>query len=139
LGVEGGADSGELNSIDSRTKGGAMEGAPLSFRDGLPTGRRGWDGRTLTFSARERQGLVRFIGNGGLLFFDDYNHDVNGVYATSFEAEMRRIVPGAEGSRNCPPAIPSITRSSRRCRPVAHEPRTQWMGRQRGARLCAWR
>ena len=41
----------------------------------------------------EREGLRRFVDTGGLLFSDDCNHDVNGLYATSFEAEMRRVFP----------------------------------------------
>jgi hypothetical protein len=31
---------------------------------------------------------------GGLLFSDDCNHDVNGLYAKSFEEEMRALFPG---------------------------------------------
>jgi len=52
-------------------------------------------GHTLVrFSAAERQNLVDFVDNGGLLFSDDCNHDVNGLYAKSFEEEMRRAFPG---------------------------------------------
>jgi hypothetical protein len=49
--------------------------------------------KLVRFSERERKGLARFVDNGGLLFSDDCNHDVNGLYATSFEAEMRRAFP----------------------------------------------
>ncbi len=41
------------------------------------------------FSERERDGLRRFVQQGGLLFSDDCNHDVDGLYARSFEQEMR--------------------------------------------------
>jgi hypothetical protein len=51
--------------------------------------------KLVRFSEKERQGLVRYVENGGLLFSDDCNHDVNGLYAKSFEAEMRRTFPGA--------------------------------------------
>jgi hypothetical protein len=52
-------------------------------------------GHTLVrFSGRERQGLQRFVDQGGLLFSDDCNHDVAGLYAVSFEREMRTIFPG---------------------------------------------
>ena len=44
--------------------------------------------KLVRFSEKERQGLVRFVENGGLLFSDDCNHDVNGLYAKTFEAEM---------------------------------------------------
>ena len=46
------------------------------------------------FSARERAGLVRFAAAGGLLFSDDCNHDIDGLYAKSFEQEMRTTFPG---------------------------------------------
>ena len=42
--------------------------------------------KLVRFSEKERQGLVRYVDNGGLLFSDDCNHDVNGLYAKSFEA-----------------------------------------------------
>jgi len=50
--------------------------------------------KLVRFSEAERQGLVRFVENGGVLFSDDCNHDVNGLFATSFEAEMRRAFSG---------------------------------------------
>ena len=50
--------------------------------------------KLVRFSEKERQGLVRFVDNGGLLFSDDCNHDVNGLYARSFEGEMRRAFNG---------------------------------------------
>ena len=45
--------------------------------------------KLVRFSEKERQGLRRYVENGGLLFSDDCNHDVNGLYAKSFETEMR--------------------------------------------------
>jgi hypothetical protein len=54
-------------------------------------------GHTLVrFSTAERENLVRYVESGGLLFSDDCNHDVDGLYAKSFEAEMRRAFPGAD-------------------------------------------
>jgi hypothetical protein len=50
--------------------------------------------KLVRFSEKERKGLVRYVENGGLLFSDDCNHDVNGLYAKSFEAEMQRTFPG---------------------------------------------
>ena len=46
--------------------------------------------KLVRFSEKERQGLVRYVENGGLLFSDDCNHDVNGLYAKTFESEMTR-------------------------------------------------
>ena len=59
--------------------------------------------KLVRFSEKERAGLTRFVENGGLLFSDDCNHDVNGLYAKSFEAEAARIFPG-DGSL---PKIPN--------------------------------
>jgi len=53
-------------------------------------------GHTLVrFTAAERENLRRFADAGGLLFSDDCNHDVNGLYAKSFEQEMRATFPDA--------------------------------------------
>jgi len=64
-------------------------------------------GHTLVrFSAAERQNLVDFVDNGGLLFSDDCNHDVNGLYAKSFEEEMRRAFPGPKSLAKLPNSHP---------------------------------
>jgi hypothetical protein len=52
--------------------------------------------KLVRFSEKQRANLVRFVDNGGLLFSDDCNHDVNGLYAKSFEEEMRRAFPGSD-------------------------------------------
>ena len=57
--------------------------------------------KLVRFSDAERKGLVRFVENGGLLFSDDCNHDVNGLYAKTFEAEM--------GKAFGPNAMPKIS------------------------------
>src|SRR5690348_195010 len=51
--------------------------------------------KLVRFTASERENLRRFADAGGLLFSDDCNHDVNGLYATSFEQEMRATFPDA--------------------------------------------
>jgi Domain of unknown function (DUF4159) len=52
-------------------------------------------GHTLVrFSEQERAKLRSYVEHGGLLFSDDCNHDVAGLYAVSFEQEMRTIFPG---------------------------------------------
>jgi hypothetical protein len=50
--------------------------------------------KLVRFSRRERDRLARFVENGGFLFSDDCNHDIEGLYARSFEEEMRTIFPG---------------------------------------------
>jgi hypothetical protein len=50
--------------------------------------------KLVRFSAKERAQLRRYVEHGGLLFSDDCNHDVAGLYATSFEQEMKVVFPG---------------------------------------------
>ncbi len=49
--------------------------------------------KLVRFTQAERENLRRFADAGGLLFSDDCNHDVNGLYAKSFEQEMRIAFP----------------------------------------------
>ena len=58
------------------------------------------------FSERERDGLRRFVEQGGLLFSDDCNHDVDGLYARSFEQEMRRTFGPAGAMPKLPATHP---------------------------------
>ena len=51
--------------------------------------------KLVRFSREERAQLERFVQQGGFLFSDDCNHDINGLYAKSFEEEMRTVFPGA--------------------------------------------
>ncbi len=54
-------------------------------------------GHTLVrFSEAEREGIRRYVEGGGFLFSDDCNHDIEGLYAVSFEDEMARIFPPTE-------------------------------------------
>jgi hypothetical protein len=52
--------------------------------------------KLVRFNERERAGLIRFVERGGFLFSDDCNHDIAGLFATSFEGEMRRMFPERE-------------------------------------------
>lgn len=45
--------------------------------------------KLVRFSREERDRLRAYVESGGLLFSDDCNHDINGLYAKSFEHEMR--------------------------------------------------
>lgn len=47
--------------------------------------------RLVEFSRDERTNLERWLRQGGFLFADDCNHDIDGLFARSFEAEMARI------------------------------------------------
>ena len=49
--------------------------------------------KLVRFGGAERENLLRFADAGGLLFSDDCNHDVNGLYARTFEQEMHAVFP----------------------------------------------
>ena len=49
--------------------------------------------KLVRFNAKERERLRQYVEHGGFLFSDDCNHDVAGLYAVSFEQEMRTIFP----------------------------------------------
>jgi Domain of unknown function (DUF4159) len=67
--------------------------------------------KLVRFSEKARGNLVRFVDAGGFLFSDDCNHDVNGLYAKSFEEEMRRTFPGDAGTMPKLPDTHAIYRS----------------------------
>ncbi|MCP9769475.1 DUF4159 domain-containing protein [Lacihabitans sp. LS3-19] len=47
--------------------------------------------KLVEFTSLERDNLHRYIQNGGFLFVDDCNHDIDGLFAKSFEQEMGQI------------------------------------------------
>jgi Domain of unknown function (DUF4159) len=47
--------------------------------------------KLVEFSSDERRNFEKYIRNGGFVFVDDCNHDIDGLFAKSFEAEMARI------------------------------------------------
>ena len=52
--------------------------------------------RLVQFTPRERETFERYIEGGGFVFVDDCNHDIDGLFAKSFEAQMTAIFgPGA--------------------------------------------
>jgi Domain of unknown function (DUF4159) len=66
--------------------------------------------KLVRFAADERESLRAFVESGGLLFSDDCNHDVNGLFARSFEQEMKTIFAAA-GAMPKIPARHQIYRS----------------------------
>jgi len=60
----------------------AMLGAPFCYMAGH---------RLVQFDRRERANFERYVRNGGFVFADDCNHDVDGLFARSFEAQMAAI------------------------------------------------
>jgi Domain of unknown function (DUF4159) len=49
--------------------------------------------KLVRFSNKERERIREYVELGGLLFSDDCNHDIAGLYALSFEEQMRTIFP----------------------------------------------
>ncbi len=47
--------------------------------------------KLVQFSPAERKNFERYVKGGGFVFVDDCNHDIDGLFAKSFEAEMARI------------------------------------------------
>jgi hypothetical protein len=52
--------------------------------------------KVVRFTPAERENLARYIHNGGFLFVDDCNHDVDGVFAKTFEQEINAIFTGRD-------------------------------------------
>jgi hypothetical protein len=46
------------------------------------------------FTKQERENFEKYVRNGGFIFVDDCNHDIDGLFAKSFEAQMEMIFPG---------------------------------------------
>ncbi|MGE3275744.1 MAG: DUF4159 domain-containing protein [Vicinamibacterales bacterium] len=52
--------------------------------------------KLVRFSDAERARLRAYVEGGGLLFSDDCNHDIAGLYAVSFEQEVRQMFDGPD-------------------------------------------
>lgn len=47
--------------------------------------------KLVEFTANESENFEKYIRNGGFVFVDDCNHDIDGLFAKSFESQMARI------------------------------------------------
>ena len=47
--------------------------------------------KLVQFDAREAENFQRYVRNGGFVFVDDCNHDIDGLFAKSFETQMNRL------------------------------------------------
>jgi hypothetical protein len=47
--------------------------------------------RLVQFNAQERQNFEAYVRNGGFVFVDDCNHDIDGLFARTFERQMSEI------------------------------------------------
>jgi hypothetical protein len=48
--------------------------------------------KMLRFTEAERANLRRYLRNGGFMFVDDCNHDVDGTFAKTFESEIKAVL-----------------------------------------------
>jgi hypothetical protein len=47
--------------------------------------------KLVQFDAREAANFKKYVENGGFVFADDCNHDIDGLFARSFEAQMASL------------------------------------------------
>ncbi len=47
--------------------------------------------KLVQFNESERSNFKKYVQNGGFVFVDDCNHDIDGLFAHSFEAQMAAI------------------------------------------------
>ena len=57
--------------------------------------------KLVEFNPEERRNFETYVGNGGFVFADDCNHDIDGLFARSFEAQMAEIF-GRDALRKLP-------------------------------------
>ncbi len=68
----------KIVSLDSP----ALFGSPFCYLSGH---------KLVQFTARERDNFEKYVRNGGFVFVDDCNHDIDGLFAKSFEAQLAAI------------------------------------------------
>src|SRR5436853_6158688 len=48
--------------------------------------------KMVRFTEKERMNLRRYLRNGGFMFVDDCNHDIDGTFAKTFESEIKTVL-----------------------------------------------
>ena len=61
--------------------------------------------KLVQFTAAERANFERYVRGGGFIFVDDCNHDIDGLFAKSFEAELAKMF-GAQALKKIPNTHP---------------------------------
>ena len=61
--------------------------------------------KLVEFNPDERRNFERYVRNGGFVFVDDCNHDIDGLFAKSFESQMSAIF-GPKALRKLPNTHP---------------------------------
>jgi len=57
--------------------------------------------KLVQFNQREKSNFKKYVENGGFVFVDDCNHDIDGLFAKSFEAQMGSLF-GPEALKKIP-------------------------------------
>jgi hypothetical protein len=57
--------------------------------------------KLVEFTSKERQNLETYVKQGGFIFVDDCNHDIDGLFAKSFESQMEKIF-GSQSLKKIP-------------------------------------
>lgn len=57
--------------------------------------------KLVQFTKKERENFKKYVTNGGFIFVDDCNHDIDGLFAKSFERQMEDIF-GANDLKKIP-------------------------------------
>lgn len=52
--------------------------------------------KLVEFTEKERHNFETYVRNGGFVFVDDCNHDIDGLFAKSFESQVERIFGSGE-------------------------------------------
>ncbi|MGB7393352.1 MAG: DUF4159 domain-containing protein [Pricia sp.] len=47
--------------------------------------------KLVEFTKKERENFEKYVRNGGFVFVDDCNHDIDGLFAKSFERQMGEV------------------------------------------------
>lgn len=61
--------------------------------------------KLVQFTDRERENFEAYVRSGGFVLADDCNHDIDGLFARSFEAQMAAIF-GADALKKIPNSHP---------------------------------
>lgn len=64
--------------------------------------------KLVEFTKKEREHFIKYVENGGFVFVDDCNHDIDGLFAKSFEQEMETLF-GAGSLKKIPNNHPIYT------------------------------
>ena len=110
-------ESGDWNIVDLRMPSNLLDSlvayttlaiapqevsVPLASREIMDAGFCYLSGHKLVqFTDRERENFEAYVRRGGFVFVDDCNHDIDGLFAKSFEAQIAAIF-GADALKKIP-------------------------------------